>query len=566
MNSNATSGWGGGMSADRNESSTALIPGITSYATFRYNLLYNNWGEGISLFEADHSVMEGNVSYDNWTINLYLSDATNSLVKGNLVYYSDNPAIPIRNNIKLGIVLGDEVSSVPRSSNNVIIDNLVYNASFSAFAYSEVNNSGLRNVLIANNTVVGGSFYTGDASDGVVNTNSQIINNIFSGTSNSVPSNSGILFSNNNWGNIPAAAKSSTDVVGNPLLAKTGLTTAGNLTADYFKLLPGSPVIDKGVVLPKVTDDYFNTIRDSAPDMGAYEAHTSPNVNATINSAVTNLRAMFYKDTAFNQDISGWDTSAVTDMSLMFKEATVFNQNLGEWDVSSLMTADQMFNDSGMSSVNYDSLLAGWADVNASSGEVGLNSGVAFGAKGVQYTNATDQQYLIDNYGWSFTDGGFVVGVKVGSNFIGDVLNVSAATTAQTVHGLGGNDTITGSVYNDMLVGGAGNDTLTGKAGADTFSYRHTNEGNDVITDFSNVVGGDILDIHYLLDGATQATIDNFITLSSNGVNTQLNIDANGNASGTDVSITLQGISYAAASADPLLFLQTMIINENLVI
>jgi surface protein len=495
-----------------------------------------------------------------------LSDATNSLVKGNLVYYSDNPAIPIRNNIKLGIVLGDEVSSVPRSSNNVIIDNLVYNASFSAFAYSEVNNSGLRNVLIANNTVIGGGFYTGDASDGVVNTNTQIINNIFSGTNNSVPSSSGILFSNNNWGNIPAAAKSSTDVVGNPLLAKTGLTTAGNLTPDYFKLLSGSPVIDKGVVLPKVTDDYFNTIRDSAPDIGAYEAHTSPNLNTTINSTMTNLRAMFYKDTAFNQDISGWDTSAVTDMSLMFKEATVFNQNLGDWDVSSLMTADQMFNDSGMSSANYDNLLAGWADVNVSSGEVGLNSGVVFGAKGAQYTNATDKQYLIDNYGWSFTDGGFVVGLKVGSNFIGDVLNVSAATTAQTVHGLGGNDTITGSLYNDMLVGGAGNDTLTGKAGADTFSYRHTNEGSDVITDFSNVVGGDILDIHYLLDGATQATIGNFITLSSNGVNTQLNIDANGNASGTDVSITLQGISYAAASANPVLFLQTMIINENLVI
>lgn len=136
ITSDASSGWGGGISASKNESSTALISGITSYATFRYNVLYNNWGEGISLFEADHSVMEGNVSYDNWTINLYLSDATNSLVKGNLVYYSDNPAIPIRDNVKLGIVLGDEVSSVPRSSNNVIIDNLVYNATFSAFGYT----------------------------------------------------------------------------------------------------------------------------------------------------------------------------------------------------------------------------------------------------------------------------------------------------------------------------------------------------------------------------------------------------------------------------------------------
>lgn len=218
-----------------------------------------------------------------------------------------------------------------------------------------------------------------------------------------------------------------------------------------------------------------------------------------------------------------------------------------------------------MSDQNYDLLLAGWADIELSAGETGLQSGVSFGAKGVQYTNATDKQYLIDQYGWTFTDSGLAMNATVGSNQSGDVINLSSATTGQTVHTLGGNDTITGSAYADLIVGGAGNDTLTGGADSDTFSYRHTNEGADVITDFSNSAGGDVLDIYHLLDGATPLTIGSFIGMSNNNGKLQLNIDADGNASGSDVSIVLQNIAYTSASSDPL-FLQNMIANGNLII
>jgi Ca2+-binding RTX toxin-like protein len=38
-------------------------------------------------------------------------------------------------------------------------------------------------------------------------------------------------------------------------------------------------------------------------------------------------------------------------------------------------------------------------------------------------------------------------------------LNTTAKQT--TLHGLGGNDTLTGGTTDDILVGGAGNDTLT---------------------------------------------------------------------------------------------------------
>ena len=272
VNTTASSGWGTGLSAARNKSSSALISGITSYPTLRRNIIYNNWGEGISCFEADHCVMEDNISYDNWTVNLYLSDATNSVVQRNLVYISSNPAIPTRNNSKVGIMLADENSAVPRSANNTFINNFIYNASFGAFDWTNVSNSGLNNTVIANNTLINANFSTGDASSSVVNSNSQIRNNIFLGTSNTVPSSTGLTFSNNNWGNIPAAGKSSTDVVADPQLAKTGVTTAGGLTPNYFKLLTGSPLINKGITLPNVKDDFFKTPRVNTPDIGGHEA------------------------------------------------------------------------------------------------------------------------------------------------------------------------------------------------------------------------------------------------------------------------------------------------------
>jgi hypothetical protein len=286
-------GWATGLSAARNASTSALIPGITSNAIFRRNTVFNNWGEGLSCFEADHCTMEDNIVYDNWATNMYLSDARNSLVQRNLVYISTSPAITTLNTSCL--TLADEVPTVPRSANNTISNNFFYNGSFSAFSWTLVTNSGLTNVLIANNTIVDGVLSTGGSGQNVVNTNAQIRNNIIYGTKSSVPSKSGIAFSNNNWAMTPPLAAAVTDIVGDPQIARTGTPTPGTLTSAYFKLLEGSPVIDAATPVADLTKDFFQVNRGVVPDIGGHEFSTNVNPIATDSiapSAPCELSAM----------------------------------------------------------------------------------------------------------------------------------------------------------------------------------------------------------------------------------------------------------------------------------
>ena len=275
-------GWASGLSAARNGSSDALKQGINSYTTFRRNTVFNNWGEGLSCYEADHCTVEDNIVYDNWATNMYLSDATNSVMQRNLVYISSNPIVP--SPAQRGITLSDEVASVPRSANNTIINNFIYNAVLDAFSWTEVDKSGLNNVLIANNTIVDGDLFTGGGS-AIVNINSQIRNNIITGKNNSVPSAGGLTFSHNNWGTTPSAAAASTNIVGDPQIARTGSTAPGALTSAYFKIGGSSPVVDRAMVISTIPSDFFKTVRGSTPDIGGDEVSAAGGGNTSDTTA-----------------------------------------------------------------------------------------------------------------------------------------------------------------------------------------------------------------------------------------------------------------------------------------
>ena len=89
-------------------------------------------------------------------------------------------------------------------------------------------------------------------------------------------------------------------------------------------------------------------------------------------------------------------------MSNMFNNAAAFDQDLSAWDVTSLTEASEMFDGSALSRASYDALLIGWESQD-------VHDDVPFSAGDTMYSPGNAAQArnrLIDEHGWSITDGG----------------------------------------------------------------------------------------------------------------------------------------------------------------
>ncbi|MEM5774455.1 MAG: right-handed parallel beta-helix repeat-containing protein, partial [Anaerolineaceae bacterium] len=133
--------WASGLSAGRHP----------NFAIIRNNKVYNNFGEGLSTYEANGPLIEGNEVFDNWATNIYISDATNVILINNYIYNTD--ATLGQNGNYVGIMLGDEQYDPP-SANITIIDNIVYNTNINLYWWQGVRGGGMKDVTIRNNTFI----------------------------------------------------------------------------------------------------------------------------------------------------------------------------------------------------------------------------------------------------------------------------------------------------------------------------------------------------------------------------------------------------------------------------
>jgi surface protein len=201
-------------------------------------------------------------------------------------------------------------------------------------------------------------------------------------------------------------------------------------------------------------------------------------------SKVNDMSSMFMGASLFNQNISAWNTSLVNAMYSMFEDATSFNQDLSSWDISGVQDMSYMLNRSGLSGLNYDATLQGWATLGA--GETQIPSAITLGADGLTYcAGATARQSLIDSYGWTITGdtqkcGPTVTGVSSsatdGAYGVGAVIPVTVTfNVAVTVTGTPTLTLETGTT--DRVV------NYTSGTGTTTLTFNYTVQAGDVSAD-----------------------------------------------------------------------------------
>jgi hypothetical protein len=265
----AKGGWGVGITITGAGSAPAS-DGVATRTIVRGNTVHSVYGEGLSTYEADGTLIENNVVYDNWATNTYISDSTNVIFRNNLVYNTPNNAVGTKSAV---LTLADEKATKPRSANNVVINNMFLNGHICAFCWTLVPGSGLVGDLIANNTLVNGAFATpATTTDHIGN---MVYNNIFyrndgGSVNNASATYPGISFSNNLWSKQPPLSVTGKgDIIGTPNLAMTGNTGPGQLTKAYFSITSASPVVGNGIAIQDTTDYYLVT-SSLKPNIGAY--------------------------------------------------------------------------------------------------------------------------------------------------------------------------------------------------------------------------------------------------------------------------------------------------------
>ncbi len=142
------------------------------------NGVHNNAGEGATAMDGDTFV--ANTFHDNFSFEIYLDGSRHVTVERNVLYESERSYLPITRNqsyrlIAHGIGLADEVTA--RNAYNTIRHNMIINTRVGIDFWRATGGSGLKNDMIANNTIVN-TWDTGISFDAGAHTATMVRNNL----------------------------------------------------------------------------------------------------------------------------------------------------------------------------------------------------------------------------------------------------------------------------------------------------------------------------------------------------------------------------------------------------
>lgn len=331
INGASSNGWASGLSAARAPSNTTL----------RGNTVHDNWGEGLSSYEATNTLMEDNTVYNNYSVNIYISDIVGATCQRNFIYQTKN----MTGGAQVGIMMGDEKNPA-RTTNVKVLYNIVYGCHMNLYWYNSAFTCGLNNVTWANNTLVNASTANGNLriNGGGTHVATIIENNtvyqgdsnpitIF-GTSSPIP---GITFSNNLWSKTPGSVATGLgDIIGDPKFTNLASPT----TATSFALTSASPGINKGINTG-CTIDYLKNTLVGLPDIGAMEYTSGQTTTTYYNTQIS--------ATATKNDCTTGSTGSTVTYTVA---AGKYSSSISQADADSKASADLTANKQAYANAN----------------------------------------------------------------------------------------------------------------------------------------------------------------------------------------------------------------------
>ncbi len=242
------------------------------------NTIHENYGEGIVVAGPGPVEVTGNVLWDNFSAQIYLEKAHSVSVTRNYLRHTGGtgfdwgPGFPAQGHGN-GIVIAheNENGGGDPGGDALIANNVITGVGIALYYGNFQQGGGLRNTLIAHNTVYAPSIEALHIDSDPGHYGSRIVDNVFVDTNGGafvyVGGTNGLTFGHNLFaGGSASSAAGSGDVFADP-----EFVAPGGASADGYHLSAGSPALGAAMELGEVNDDFDGVQRGNPADLGAFE-------------------------------------------------------------------------------------------------------------------------------------------------------------------------------------------------------------------------------------------------------------------------------------------------------